>query len=91
MAAIQMYSIDRFEDNDLVVLESAEGISFSLPRSFLPLDLHEGDVLHVDIMHSEQGSSLSIYVSQEETKVRKAQLDALRSGLAQGPEGDIAL
>jgi len=39
------FTIDRFEDNDLVVLETDDGVSVNVPRAQLPPEAKEGDVL----------------------------------------------
>ena len=40
-----MYTLDRFEDAGLAVLETDTGDSLIVPRTELPADVREGDVL----------------------------------------------
>jgi hypothetical protein len=63
-----MLVIDRFE-GDMVVIEY-NGKTFDLPRSLLPREAKEGDVL-----------KLSITVDNEETKKRKKKIDNLMDKL----------
>jgi len=39
MANASLYTVDRFEDNDLAVLEDNRGCSLIVPRAWLPEDL----------------------------------------------------
>jgi len=72
--------IDRFEGN-WAVLELPDGTTFNFPRSLLPSEAKEGDVLKFDVS-----------VDREETEKRRKQarklLDELKS---QDKGGDIEL
>lgn len=91
MSELQTYSIDRFEDNGLAVLENAESESLLVPQAFLPFGTKEGDILMLESTRSELSSSLTFYLNQEETERKKAALQSLRESLVQAPEGDIIL
>ena len=94
------YILDRFEDNGWAVLEDENGISFNIPRFWLPDDLAEGDVVIVEQQEllSEGGADfatgyrgLDIYTDQEATRQRRERDKDLRDRLAKGPTGDLDL
>jgi len=43
-----MYIIDRFEE-DWAIVEIENRTTFNLPRSILPTDLKEGDVINIQV------------------------------------------
>ncbi|CAN5736497.1 hypothetical protein BH23GEM6_BH23GEM6_06890 [soil metagenome] len=88
-----LYIIDRMEEG-WAILEDPEGLSFQLPRSWLPSRVREGDVLRISIEPgSEPGvhSTLQIEIDAEEGAKRAEQIRLLRERLTRGPSGDLAL
>ena len=80
-------TIDRFEDNNLAVLETATKESLVLPMHWLPEGCNEGDVLNV--LRDEGTLSFTIDV---EAKARASQeISNLRESLNKAPDGDIDL
>ncbi|EHQ88535.1 DUF3006 domain-containing protein [Desulfosporosinus youngiae] len=43
-----MYIVDRFEEN-WAIIETENRTMFKLPRSILPIDLKEGDVINIQV------------------------------------------
>lgn len=84
-------TIDRFEDNDLVVLETDEGDSILVPRVHIPPEAKESDVL-VELPETELDGEVRYAVDFDLTKQRKAEVEKLRASLPtlEG-EGDIEL
>ncbi len=67
------FTIDRFEDNDLVVLETDNGTSMDVPRAHVPPEAREGDVL-VELPENELDGDVKYAVDFELTKQRKAKV-----------------
>ena len=85
------YTIDRFEDNDLVVLETDDGTSIDVPRAHVPSEAKEGDVL-VELPKNELNGEGRYAVNYELTEQRKAEVEQLRASLPTlSDEGDIEL
>lgn len=74
------YTIDRFEDNDLVVLETDTGESMDVPRTHIPPEAREGDVL-VELLKNELDGDVRYAVDFDLTKQRKAEVEQLRASL----------
>lgn len=51
-----MYIIDRFE-GDWAVVETEKRTTFNLPRSILPADLKEGDVINILVSINKEATS----------------------------------
>jgi len=62
-----MYIIDRFE-GDLAIVEMENRTTFNLPRSILPSDLKEGDVIDIQI-------SINSEAAKQHSKKAKSLLD----------------
>ncbi len=85
------FSIDRFEDNDLVVLETDDRKSLDVPRAHVPPEAKEGDVL-VELPENEFDGDVRYAVDYELTEQRKAEVEQLRASLPTlKGEGDIEL
>lgn len=75
-----VFIIDRFEGS-WAVLEAPDGTIFNFPRSFLPAEAKEGDVLVFDIA-----------IDREATEKRKKEVrDLLNDLKSQDEGGDIEL
>jgi hypothetical protein len=86
-----LYAIDRFEDREWVVLEDESARTFRVPRSWVPADAREGQVLAVDTEESASANALRIVVDSDATTKRQQQVQQLRSSLQRGPKGDLSL
>ena len=85
------YTIDRFEDNDLVVLETDTGEFLDVPHAYIPPEAREGDVL-VELLENEIDGEVRYAVDYELTEQRKAEVKKLRASLPTlSDEGDIEL
>lgn len=91
------YTLDRFEDNDLAVLEREDGQTFTLPKGWLPKNMKEGDVLKVEtaleLEELEPGELNAVYFERDKdaTQERLERMKGIRAVLPKGPEGDITL
>ena len=85
----RLYSIDRFEDGGLAVLEDQSGEDVVVPRADLPPSAAEGDILSVG--DPDKGEPTRYRLEPLLTEKRKAQLAAKRANLTKGPEGNIEL
>ena len=83
------YAVDRFDGPDWVVLENDAARTFSVPRSWLPANIREGDVVTVAV--DPPTSSLRILVDAEATASRLHEVVQLRGQLPRGPKGDVSL
>lgn len=85
------FTIDRFEDNDLVVLETDDRKSLDVPRAHVPPEAKEGDVL-VELNGNELDGEVRYAVDFDLTEQRKAEVAQLRTSLPTlSDEGDIEL
>lgn len=83
-------TIDRFEDNDLAVLESDTGASVVVPRTHIPPEAKEGDVL-LELNGGPVDGPVRYAVDFEATERRKREAEEVRESLPQAPEGDLEL
>lgn len=85
------YTIDRFEDNGLAVLETDSGESVLVPRAHVPPEAREGDVL-VELPENELDGEVRYAVDYELTEQRRQEVDRLRERIPMLPEeGDLKL
>ena len=84
------YTLDRFEDNHLAVLELGTGESLTVPRAHLPLEAREGDVLE-DLPWYDRDGEVRYRVDALETEKRKQEIADLRASLPRAEEGDLEL
>lgn len=85
------FTIDRFEDNDLAVLETDDSESTIVPRVQVPPEAKEGDVL-VALPKNELDGEVRYAVDYELTEQRRAETEQLRASLPTlDEEGDIEL
>jgi hypothetical protein len=86
-----VFVIDRFEDAAWVVLEGTSGADWVIPRSWVPVDANEGDVLRVVAMGEVGERHVVFIVDVEATQARRNHALRLREFLEPGPEGDLSL
>ena len=84
------YILDRFEDNDLAVLETDAGESVVVPRAVVPPEAREGDVL-LELDASAIDGEVRYAVDFGATERRKQEIAELRASLPKAEEGDIEL
>ena len=84
------YTLDRFEDNDLAVLELHTGESRTVPRAYLPLEAREGDVLE-DLLWYDRDGEVRYRIDALETEKRRREVADLRASLPRADEGDLEL
>lgn len=85
------YTIDRFEDAGLAVLETDAGERLEIPRETLPPEAKEGDVL-VRLPWYRWHGTLRYTAEPEATTQRRREAAALRASLPQvDEEGDLEL
>jgi hypothetical protein len=82
--------IDRFEDNELAVLETPEGESLNILRSQLPWYASEGDVVY-PLPEDQWQGLVRFAIDEDETLKRLEEAQALRASLPQVDEGDLEL
>ena len=84
------YTLDRFEDSDLVVLELDTGESLTVPRAHLPLEAREGDMLE-DLPWYDRDGAVRYRIDAPLTAQRKQEVADLRASLPRAEEGDLEL
>ena len=84
------YIIDRFENNNLAVLETDNGTTLDVPRDHLPPEAHEGDVL-VELNGGDLGGEVRYAVDFEATEQRRREASDLRASLPTVDESDLEL
>lgn len=87
---IMPYILDRFEDNDLVVLETDGGTTLDVPRVQIPPEAKEGDVL-LELAKSELDGEVRYAVDFDATKQRRREASDLRASISTVEAGDIEL
>ena len=85
-----LYTLDRFEDNDLAVLESDDGATLDVPRTQVPPEAREGDVL-IELSESDLDGEVRYAVDFEATERRQREVSDLRASLPTVAEGDLEL
>jgi hypothetical protein len=88
---VQRYILERFEDNDLAVLEREDGELFQIPRSWLPTEARESYVLTLDVEPSSDVAWLTFSLDRNATQALREKISLLRARLPKGPEGDLEL
>ena len=84
------YILDRFEDNDVAVLETEDGTTVDVPRVHIPPEAHEGDVL-VELAENELDGEVRYAVDFDVTEQRRREVSDLRASIPTVDEGDIEL
>ena len=84
------YTLDRFEDNDLAVLELETGASLTVPRAYVPLEAREGDVL-TELPWYDRDGAVRYRIDVTLTAERKREAADLRASLPRAGEGDLEL
>ncbi len=84
------YILDRFEDNDLAVLETDDGTILDVPRAHIPLEAHEGDGL-VELPENELDGEVRYAVDFDATEQRRREMGNLRASIATVDDGDLEL
>ncbi len=84
------YILDRFEDNDLAVLETDDGTTQDVPRAQVPSEAKEGDVL-VELPENELDGELRYAVDFDATDARQREVSDLRDSISTVDEGDLEL
>lgn len=87
---MMIYTVDRFEDNGLAVLETDAGRSLTVPRAHIPLEAREGDVL-TELPWYNRDGRVRYAVDPAETERRKREVADIRASLPQADEGDLEL
>ena len=85
-----LYTLDRFEDNDLAVLETDDGATIDVPRAQVPPEAKEGDVL-LELTENELDGDVRFAVDLEATERRRREVNSLRASLPTVAEGDLEL
>jgi len=86
------YTIDRFEGSDWAFLEDESAHTFQVPRTWIPAEAHEGDVLAVETTAAASGTrELHVHVDHDATAARRGEATNLRDELPRGPKGDMSL
>ena len=84
------FTLDRFEDNGLAVLETDDGDPVVVPRARVPPEAREGDVL-LELDASVIDGDVRYTVDFEATERRKQEIAELRASLPKAEEGDMEL
>lgn len=87
--SVTTYILDRVEDDARAVLEPASGEGcLEIPRTWLPVDAAEGDVIRVE--RAERGL-IRFRVDAEASADRRERMRELRDRIPRGPGGDLEL
>ena len=85
------YGVDRIEDG-WVVLEDGDARTFTVPRSWLPANVREGDVVSVSPEEDVEGvRCVRFVIDPAARQERLEEAQRLRSRLPKGPKGDVSL
>ena len=84
------YTLDRFEDNDLAVLETDDGTTLDVPRAQVPPEAKAGDVL-IGLAENELDGEIRYAVDFEATERRRREVSDLRASLPTVAEGNLEL
>ena len=88
-----LFTLDRFDDGDWAVLEVDANRTFRIPRSWVPAEAKEGDVLRVneDRNASATVSGVNMAIDAEATRERLHRVEDLRQRIPRAPKGDVSL
>ena len=84
------YIIDRFEDNNLAVLETDDGTKVDVPWTQVPPEAKEGDVL-IELAENDFDGEVRYAVEVEASEQRRRKVSDLRASLPTVAEDDIEL
>ncbi len=84
------YILDRFEDNDLAVLETDDGTLLDVPRTQVPPEAKEGDVL-LALTENELDGKVRFAVDFDATEQRRREVSDLRASIPTVDESDLEL
>jgi DUF3006 family protein len=86
------YTIDRFEGTEWAVIENDGGRTFSIPRTWLPAQAQEGDVVKLEVEERAPQSQLLRLTLDSEARARTQKgVRQQRTELPSGPKGDLSL
>jgi hypothetical protein len=88
---LPIFTIDRFEGPDWAVLEDERGQTVRVPRTSLPADTREGDVIDASDAVGDDATSVRFHVDPQKRAERLAEAERLRARLPRGPKGDLDL
>lgn len=86
-----LYTVDRFEGPDWALLEDESARPLRVPRSWLPVDVREGDVINASVAAGSAATSLVFELNPKKREERLRDVRKLREGLPSGPKGDLSL
>jgi len=82
--------VDRIE-GDIAVVELEGERTIQLPVEMLPGDTREGSVLTVQLGSGARTTEVVFRIDEEGEAALRAEVEALRESIPQGPEGDLSL
>ncbi len=86
------YGVDRIEDGGWVVLEDGDARTFTVPRSWLPAEVREGDVVSVSPEEDAEGvRCMRFVIDPAARQERLEEAQRRRDRLPKGPKGDVSL
>lgn len=85
------YVVDALEHPDLATLEGPDGRSLIVPRSWLPEDAREGDVLTTLATYENADATVRFEIDTAATEERRRTLQQRRDDLPRAPSGDLEL
>ena len=88
---MRLYTVDRFEGTEWVVLEDERARTLKVPRNWLPGDVREGDVISASVGAGTGASSLLFELNPQAREERLAEARRLRAQLPRAPKGDLDL
>lgn len=97
MSMTEHFVLDRVEDDDVAVLETADERRLTIPASWLPRGVREGDVVEVEVERREGtknaagGAILTLMVDPDRTAARREEAHRLREALPRAADGDISI
>jgi DUF3006 family protein len=85
------YTIDRFEGSEWAALEDETARTFQIPRTWLPADAREGDVVNASTEQGRPISTVRLELDSAARERQEARVRDLRERLPRGPKGDVSL
>jgi hypothetical protein len=74
-----------------VEVRGADAEPLTIPRSWLPVALDEGDVLRVQLQRADKSVTLIVAEDLEARRERMVRMEALRAQIPRGPSGPLKL
>ena len=83
--------VESLEHPTIATLEDGDGTRLVVPRSWLPRDAADGDVLRAIVEDEVEGRTIHLRIDVEATATRRREMQERHERLPRAPGGDLDL